>query len=296
MKPLVFLISLLVALPASASAAVVAYTYDNAGRLVGADFGNGRTITYAYDANGNLLQREVRVRPPQEYFLDVEVSPAGYVTVTGDRINCPVDCAEGYEEGAEVRLTAEAAAGMKFLQWQGSLAGPANPDSLTMDADKSVSAFFGAQNGDTDTDGVPDAVESGPSGDNPAYDGDASGTWDYQEPGAASLETAAGGAYATLAVPAGSGLVLKEVHAMVNPSPGNAPADVAFPYGFFTFRVSDMDADGCTDRKSNLPFATFVEFVFTRFFVAFFADAFGSVETAVHNFVRVFLDCLHYAH
>jgi|Deesub1362A_J573_1020465.scaffolds.fasta_scaffold17696_3 YD repeat-containing protein len=35
----------------------ITYTYDAAGRLVGADYGEGQVITYTYDANGNLLQR-----------------------------------------------------------------------------------------------------------------------------------------------------------------------------------------------------------------------------------------------
>jgi len=33
----------------------VTYTYDNAGRLAKADYGNGQTITYVYDNAGNLL-------------------------------------------------------------------------------------------------------------------------------------------------------------------------------------------------------------------------------------------------
>jgi len=43
---------------AQTTARTVTYTYDNAGRLVGVDYG-GRGITYTYDAAGNLLQREV---------------------------------------------------------------------------------------------------------------------------------------------------------------------------------------------------------------------------------------------
>jgi YD repeat-containing protein len=43
----------------SAQTRTITYTYDNAGRLVGADYGEGQGITYTYDAAGNLLQREV---------------------------------------------------------------------------------------------------------------------------------------------------------------------------------------------------------------------------------------------
>lgn len=43
------------ALPASAYQ--VNYAYDDAGRLLEADYGGGQTIAYGYDANGNLLTR-----------------------------------------------------------------------------------------------------------------------------------------------------------------------------------------------------------------------------------------------
>lgn len=45
----------------AANAANVTYTYDNAGRLVGADY-DGTSITWTYDANGNLLNRTVGPR------------------------------------------------------------------------------------------------------------------------------------------------------------------------------------------------------------------------------------------
>ncbi len=37
----------------------ISYTYDDVGRLVGTDYGEGQGITYTYDAAGNLLQREI---------------------------------------------------------------------------------------------------------------------------------------------------------------------------------------------------------------------------------------------
>ena len=40
----------------SAQAGVTAYTYDPASRLVSADYGANRTISYAYDNAGNLIQ------------------------------------------------------------------------------------------------------------------------------------------------------------------------------------------------------------------------------------------------
>ena len=40
-----------------ASATIVTYTYDGAGRLTAADYGLGKCITYRYDLNGNLLEQ-----------------------------------------------------------------------------------------------------------------------------------------------------------------------------------------------------------------------------------------------
>ena len=39
-------------------AATVFYTYDAAGRLTGANYGDGVNIVYTYDPNGNLLKRD----------------------------------------------------------------------------------------------------------------------------------------------------------------------------------------------------------------------------------------------
>ncbi|RLF31330.1 MAG: hypothetical protein DRN07_07415 [Thermoplasmata archaeon] len=37
----------------------VIYTYDDAGRLVSVDYGDGMRITYTYDTAGNMLRRKV---------------------------------------------------------------------------------------------------------------------------------------------------------------------------------------------------------------------------------------------
>jgi YD repeat-containing protein len=46
-------------LPASTQSRTVTFSYNDAGQLVGVDYGEGKGITYTYDAAGNLLQREV---------------------------------------------------------------------------------------------------------------------------------------------------------------------------------------------------------------------------------------------
>jgi YD repeat-containing protein len=40
-----------------AAATTLQYTYDNMGRLLKADFGGGRSLSYTYDLNGNFLTR-----------------------------------------------------------------------------------------------------------------------------------------------------------------------------------------------------------------------------------------------
>ena len=50
--------------PVSVLAGTIQYTYDNTGRLTGADYGSRRTIQYTYDNNGNLLTRKVAVSAP----------------------------------------------------------------------------------------------------------------------------------------------------------------------------------------------------------------------------------------
>lgn len=43
----------------TAAAGGVSYTYDSAGRLIKAEYGQGRTITYSYSNSGSLLERRV---------------------------------------------------------------------------------------------------------------------------------------------------------------------------------------------------------------------------------------------
>ena len=54
----------LLLLAAAALAGTVSYTYDDAGRLVKVDYGDGRSISYTYDNGGNLLRREVTAPAP----------------------------------------------------------------------------------------------------------------------------------------------------------------------------------------------------------------------------------------
>ncbi len=95
---------------------------------------------------------------------------------------------------------------------------------------------------DSDDDGVADAEEQGPDGKNAWYDGNADGTPDKRQSNVASLHTHDGQNYVTLA--AADEISMSNVRAVDNPSPGDAPADVGFPLGFFEFTMTNLNAHG----------------------------------------------------
>jgi uncharacterized repeat protein (TIGR01451 family) len=93
-----------------------------------------------------------------------------------------------------------------------------------------------------DSDGVPDNEEMGPGGDDSAYDGNGDGIPDGQQANVASLHTFDGNNYVTLA--SGIGTELSNAVAVDNPSPGDSPATVAFPFSFFEFAIRNAGAGG----------------------------------------------------
>jgi hypothetical protein len=92
---------------------------------------------------------------------------------------------------------------------------------------------------DSDGDGSPDSVEDGaPNGG----DGNNDGIPDRDQNNVASLPNAVDSEYVTLASPDGTSL--SDVHAVGNPSPGDAPPGVDFPVGFFEFTVVGIAPGG----------------------------------------------------
>ncbi len=237
-----------VLLAAAGGVAQTTVQYDAKGRVVRVDYGGGRVMTFTYDAANNLVA-ETASAPGQT--LAVAVSPAGAGTVNGTGIACPTDCSETYPGTPSVALTAAPAAGWTFLGWGGALSGSRNPASLTMATDAAVVAYFGAASGDTDGDGTPDAAEAGPGGGTFAYDGNRDGIPDYQQPHVVSLPTLGGAFYATLATAAPA--YLANVAAVSNPSPGDTPAGVGFPFGFFAFTIRGVPAGGWANLDMFLP-------------------------------------------
>ena len=71
-----------------------------------------------------------------QYTLTVTVDPENSGTVTAE------PAGGVYAEGTVVTLTAQAEDGWRFSEWGGDLSGSDNPASITMDADKTVTAIF----------------------------------------------------------------------------------------------------------------------------------------------------------
>ena len=74
-----------------ASAAVVNYTYDAAGRLVKVDYGNGSVIAYAYDNAGNLTARTVQTSGGRPQITSVtsggpDIAQNTWVTIKGSSL------------------------------------------------------------------------------------------------------------------------------------------------------------------------------------------------------------------
>ena len=88
--------------------------------------------------SGDILMdspKTVTVNWTTQYMLTTTASPSA-----GGTIDPPG--ANWYNSGATVQLTANANAGYVFANWSGDLSGSTNPQSLTMDAPKTVTANF----------------------------------------------------------------------------------------------------------------------------------------------------------
>jgi uncharacterized repeat protein (TIGR02543 family) len=72
------------------------------------------------------------VTSPTQYALTVNIAGAGSVNPSGGN----------YDAGAMVTLTATPDAGYQFSSWSGDLTGSINPATITMDANKNITATF----------------------------------------------------------------------------------------------------------------------------------------------------------
>ena len=84
------------------------------------------------------LDLEAFAGPVTRYTLTVNVSPAASGTVSLS----PTQPADGYVADTEVTLSATAAADYEFSSWGGDASGTSSTTIVTMDSDKSVTAYF----------------------------------------------------------------------------------------------------------------------------------------------------------
>ncbi|MBI4334211.1 MAG: InlB B-repeat-containing protein [Chloroflexi bacterium] len=91
---------------------------------------NSPAITITMDSNKSVTANFVRI-----YTLSTFVNPPGYGTVTP---------ASGiYDEGEEVTLTASpSGSSIEFVEWAGNVTGSNTTVKITMNSDKSASAYF----------------------------------------------------------------------------------------------------------------------------------------------------------
>ncbi|MGH7452257.1 MAG: InlB B-repeat-containing protein, partial [bacterium] len=81
-----------------------------------------------------LLALEIKPKPPKTYTLAVNTIGSGSVAL---------DPPGGiYNAGTVVTLTPQSGAGFQFSGWSGALSGSANPATIAMNSDKSVTATF----------------------------------------------------------------------------------------------------------------------------------------------------------
>jgi len=97
--------------------------------------------------------------------IPISATPAGYtltVNITGSGSVSKSPNQASYSPGTVVTLTATPAAGCTFTGWSGDLAGTANPTTITMDADKTVTAAFTSSTtnlGDANGDGIVNTLD-----------------------------------------------------------------------------------------------------------------------------------------
>lgn len=114
------------------------YTYDSLNRITKADYGNGLTEEFTYDAAGNRLSLLV-----PSSTLSVKKAGAGTVKSSPAGISCGGDCTQAFALGTVITLTQTPASGYSFSGWSGACTGTGQC-KVTMNKAKAVTATFTA--------------------------------------------------------------------------------------------------------------------------------------------------------
>lgn len=136
----------------------------------------------------------------------------------------------------------------EFTGWSGDLSGTANPETITLDSNKNITATFTLK--DSDGDGISDQAEdAGPNGGDANNDG----TLDSQQPNVVCRKTLDGQHDVVFVVEDPPGATLAGCEAVANPHPDDYPSWVDFPYGFFEFTIQNVGAGGAATLSVHLP-------------------------------------------
>ena len=103
--------------------------------------------------------------------------------------------------------------------------------------------------GGTDSDGVPDREEMGPTGGDPNYDGNGDGVPDLEQASAASLRSQNDAFYTTIAT-TDSNLKLEDVASVSIPA--ILPEGIQAPFGYYSFAVTGLPAGGSAGQLSEI--------------------------------------------
>jgi uncharacterized repeat protein (TIGR02543 family) len=103
----------------------------------GACAGQGNPCTVSMTASHSVTATFATARK-----LTVSITGQGSVATADGSIACPGDCTEFYAHGAVVTLTATPANGRRFDRWSGACSGSSPTCTVTMSANKSVTARF----------------------------------------------------------------------------------------------------------------------------------------------------------
>jgi hypothetical protein len=196
--------------------------------------GSTNPETLTMDANKNVT---AIFQGLKDYDLFLNVTGSGTVTVDPN--------GGTYDAGTVVTLTAESSGPYwVFSEWGGDLSGEMNPETVTMDADKNITAIF---SDDSDGDGISDGDEdAGPNGGDANNDG----TPDREQPEVVSIKTYDNQHYVWLEVESPPGATLTGCQTLAPPGCGDW---VEFPYGFFEFTIEGVGAGGAAIVSLHLP-------------------------------------------
>ncbi|MBI4690100.1 MAG: hypothetical protein HY754_07510 [Nitrospirae bacterium] len=124
----------------TANSSTTVYHYDQQGRVISENDGNGNLLSDYIYLNGMLAARI-------DTALDLTVSNSGTgtgkITSSPAGIDCGTDCSENYNHGTSVTLTATPETSSTFSGWSGGgCSGTGTTCTITMDSDKTVTAAF----------------------------------------------------------------------------------------------------------------------------------------------------------